>query len=462
MQVIFCSAEVAPFAKVGGLADVAGSLPKALKGKDVEPIVVMPRYGCVDIEKFNLTLTETQFNVDFKNGLYAFSVFQGTLPGSDVPVYFLDNRDLISNFDDVYPYGNAELEVNRFLLFGQGVFEFIRQMNWTPDVLHCHDWHTANIITQLNQQKQTEERFKNTRSIITIHNLAYQGNFDGINWLEAGLKGADKLTTVSPTYAKEIQTAEFGEGLDWLLRERSNDLVGIVNGIDTDLFNPETDHFIAQQYSSADFSAGKAKCKEAIQTEIGLPKCVETPVIGFVSRLVDQKGLDIMMPALEKLNGADVHVAILGSGNPEYEEKLKWFNANTRNIRTYIGFNLALAQKIYAGSDFFLMPSRFEPCGLGQLIAFRYGSIPIAREVGGLADTVIDASADQAKGNGFTFHDYQSDVLNDTINRGLAAYANKDRWNDLTRRAMSQELGWEESAKHYITLYQSVSQPALT
>lgn len=456
MQVIFCSAEVAPFAKVGGLADVTGSLPKALITKGIDPIVIMPRYGCIDPNKHQLELTDIQFNVDFKNGLYAFSVWKGFLPNSSIPIYFLDNRDLISNHDDVYPYGNPDLEVNRFLLFGEGVLEFIRQAELKPDILHCHDWHTANIITKLNDVKSSDPIFKNVRSIITIHNLAYQGHHDGTNWLERGIKEADKVTTVSSSYAKEIQTSEYGEGLDWLLRERANDLSGIVNGIDNELFNPDTDKFIQQQYNAETFQKGKAVCKESIQKELGLEVKPHTPVIGFVSRLVNQKGLDILMPVMEELQHKDVQIALLGSGDPHYEEQLKSFNTNSKNIRSFIGFNLSMAQKIYAGSDFFFMPSRFEPCGLGQLIAFRYGSIPIARKVGGLADTVIDAETNTGQGNGFVFEAYNGNDLSLAIDRALNYY-NGTNWNNLVKRAMTQDFSWVNSASAYQTLYQSIS-----
>lgn len=463
MKIVLCAAEVVPFAKVGGLADVMGSLPKALAEIDLAPTVVMPKYGLIDPDKYQLEKTDIAYDVQLDGQTYPVSVWKGTLPGSDVTTYFVDNVEMFGR-DSVYPYGQLEVEIRSFRFLGKALFGLLETINLFPEVLHLHDWHTAPIAVELVEKRQHDKRYENVRSIFTIHNLAYQGVYGDTNWLKEGLRHADALTTVSPTYAREIQTPQFGEGLQDLLVSRSKDLHGILNGIDMALLNPKTDHFIAQHYDAREFVGPKAACKEAIQKELGLPVEPETPMIGFVSRLVDQKGLDIMMPAIhmvnEKLGGKGFQFAILGSGEPRYEEQFKQLNEQYPHIRTFIGFNLALAQKIYSGSDFFAMPSAFEPCGLGQMIALRYASIPVVRSVGGLADTVFDVRSDKEKGNGFVFSDYTPEAFADTILAALEYYKNQSAWLDLVRRSLSEDFGWQRSAKTYQDLYASLAKKA--
>ncbi len=457
--VVFCSAEVAPFSKVGGLADVMGSLPKAFDTSVVSPVVITPRYGLIDPETHNLSKLPFDFSCELNGQDYPISVWEGTLPHSSVPVYFIDSPDLISNRDAVYPYGNADLEVNSFLLFGKAIFELIHRLGLEPDILHCQDWHTANVVVELKERRQHDARFKNTRSIFTIHNLAYQGKHNNRNWMSEGLTHADFLTTVSPTYAQEIQTDTFGEGLSQILRDRRDSLTGILNGIDTDLFNPATDNFIPQTYSHGNFKPGKSACKAALQNEMGLETRPGVPLFGFVSRLADQKGLDILLPVLEEMKDARMQVVILGTGDPVYEARLKELNEQSKNIRTFIGFNLSMAQKIYAGSDIFLMPSRFEPCGLGQLIALRYGTLPLARMVGGLKDTVFNVDNEPQKGNGFTFNDYKEEAVKGTIEHAISVYGESARWNTLVDRAMNEDHSWPQSAKAYEALYLQLTSP---
>jgi len=286
--------------------------------------------------------------------------------------------------------------------------------------------------------------------------------FGQVNWLKEGIYKADAVTTVSPTYAQEIQSPEFGAGLDPVIRESSQKVSGILNGIDTTLYNPATDAFITQHYTAENFIEGKRQCKEALQHELGLPVDPNVPLVGFVGRLADQKGLDILLPAMKAMNDQNTPVqwVLLGSGDPKMEEKLKALNASTENIRSYIGFNTAMAQKIYAGSDLFAMPSAFEPCGLGQMIALRYGSVPVVRGVGGLVDTITDLRAQPHRGNGFKFSEYSSDKLQEVIRAALDAFKHKDSWNELVRRGMAEDHSWTTSAEAYQKLYTRLSSPA--
>ncbi|MGE0199960.1 MAG: glycogen synthase [Candidatus Melainabacteria bacterium] len=461
MHVVYCAAEVAPFAKVGGLADVLGSLPKAMAQSKAAQLaglkqtLIMPLYGCIDTGKYGITKTDRAFAVQDGGQDYPISVWEGKLPGSDVPVCFIDNVELMSSRQTVYPYGQPELEMRCFRVFSLAVFQLLNQLGIEPDILHIHDWHTAQLAKTL-KQLQSEGRFTKTRSILTIHNLAYQGVWDDTNQLRDGLEAADHLTTVSPTYAREILTPEYGEGLQDLLNRRQKQLTGILNGIDPEVFDPGSDAFIPFHFDAGKPQPGKGGCKEALQQELGLPVDPNVPLIGFVSRLVDQKGLDILMPVIDELAGENIQWAILGSGDPKYEEALKRWNETTTQIRCYVGFNLAIAQKIYAGSDFFMMPSRFEPCGLGQLIALRYGSIPVVRAVGGLADTIVDADASPGTGNGYSFADYTSDALKATVDRAIRAYHQRDAFNALVQRAMQQDFSWTRSAEVYLDLFRQV------
>ncbi len=457
MKVVFCTAEVAPFSQAGGLGDVAGSLPKALAAlPDVDVTVITPMYGMIDPGEKKLSLTGHAFTVSQNGYDFPLRIWQGQLPGSTVPVYLVENYDLFGYRKQVYPYGDENWELQGFMVFSEACFELLRRLNLKPDVMHAHDWHTASIVTRLYAMRGVDGFFGGTRSVLTIHNLNYQGVYGNTNWLKEGIWLSDALTTVSPNYAREIQTPEFGAGLDWDLREvsqRAAKLSGILNGIDTTFYNPATDAFITRHYDEATYAAGKAQCKEALQVELGLPVDPQTPLIGFVGRLTDQKGVDILVPAMEAMRDHPVQWALLGSGDPAMEARLKDLNRHTERARSYIGFNTAMAQKIYAGADMFVMPSRFEPCGLGQLIALRYGSVPVVRGVGGLVDTVFDVRDDAGRGNGFVFHEYSPGALVHALEAATAAYHDQAGWQALVQRGMHEDHSWGPSALAYRNLY---------
>ena len=460
MKVVFCSAEVAPFSQAGGLGDVAGSLPKALDAlPDVEATVITPMYGMIDTEARNLELTDIAFTLLDYDWTWNFKVWKGTLPNSDVPIYFIDHYELFGYRKAVYPYGEAEWEQQGFFLFSRACLELLRRLNLRPDVLHVHDWHTCPIITEL--RRQPDDFFAFSKTVLTIHNLNYQGTFGNWNWLREGIWQSDAVTTVSPNYAREIQTVEFGAGLDGVMREQGAKVSGILNGIDTGSYNPASDAFITKQYDAKSFEKGKALCKEALQVELGLPKKPDVPLVGFVGRLTEQKGVDILLEAMYQLHGENLQFALLGSGDPASETALKALNSDSENMRSFIGFNTAMAMRIYAGCDMFVMPSRFEPCGLGQLISLRYGSVPVVRGVGGLVDTVFDLRADAEKGNGFVFYDYSAQALKDSILAAAGTYADKKAWKALVTRGMQEDNSWGASAKAYRDLYgQLTLQPA--
>jgi starch synthase len=462
MKALFCSAEVTPFSQAGGLGDVIGSLPRALAALGMECAILTPLYGLVDTREHNIEKTDIAFDVHFHGKSYPIVIWKGTLPRSEVPVYFVDNYDLFGARKQVYPYGQPEWELEGFLVFSQATFELLRRINYRPDILHVHDWHTASVATTLSDIRPFDQYYSRTQSVMTIHNIHYQGVFGQVNWLKEGIYKADAVTTVSPTYAQEIQSPEFGAGLDPVIRECNQKVSGILNGIDTTLYDPATDAFITQHYNAENFLAGKRQCKEALQHEMGLPVDPDVPLVGFVGRLADQKGLDILLPAMKAMNeqGVPVQWVLLGSGDPKMEEKLKTLNASTDNIRSYVGFNTAMAQKIYAGSDLFAMPSAFEPCGLGQMIALRYGSVPVVRGVGGLVDTITDFRAQPHRGNGFKFSEYSSEKLQEVMKVALEAYKHKDSWNELVRRGMQEDHSWFTSAEAYQKLYARLSSPA--
>lgn len=461
-KILFCTAEAAPFAKVGGLGDVAGSLPKALEVLGLEPVVVMPRYGFIPTEDLTPVTLPASLSVQILGQTHGFGVWESKLPHSDVPVYLIENDAYFSHRQSVYPFGDVYQEVEGFLLLSEAIFPLAQAMNWNVDIVHAQDWHTASSMTALKgYQKLPDSHFSKTRGVLTLHNMAYQGNHHpcGRNLLAEGIQHCDWLTAVSPTYASEILTPEFGWGLEGLVKEKqqSQRLTGILNGIDTTLFNPETDAFLPEPYSISTFAEGKAQSKRDVQLELGLNARPDLPLIGMVTRLTEQKGLDLLLSILELLSHRPAHWVILGAGEPGYEALLREASGRYQNIRAYIGFNLGLAQRIYAGSDFFMMPSRFEPCGLGQLIAMRYGSIPIARATGGLADTIIDETQHPNEGTGFLFSQYDAGALLSSLDKALDSYQ-QPAWPTLVQRALSQEWTWTKSAQQYHGLYKALSQ----
>lgn len=475
LRVLFLSAEAVPFAKTGGLADVAGSLPKALHRLGVDVRVGMPRYGRIDRDKFGLIEAQEPFPVPMDDQTMDAGLFQGII-GDGVPVYFVENARLYDR-DGIYMYPD---DAERFIFFCRAMLEGVRRLHWQPDVIHCHDWHTAIVPNWIKTIYRDDPFFKDTATVYTIHNLAYQGIFgyrvlevagideygfivhpdlpdldNVVDMMGRGIYFADIINTVSETYAQEILTPEYGERLDPLLRDRRDRLFGILNGIDTEVNNPATDPYIAAHYDLHNL-AGKAECKRALQHEAGLAEDPHLPLIGAISRLTDQKGFDLIAQIIDPLmQNARFQFVLLGTGDQRYHNLFTQIHERYPDrVAVYLTFNAPLAQKIYAGTDMFLMPSRFEPCGLGQLLAMRYGSIPIVRATGGLADTVQDFDPATGLGNGFSFKPYDSLALYGTILRALENYKYQDTWHRLMVRVMSADYSWEASARKYIDLYQ--------
>jgi starch synthase len=479
LKILLVSSEVVPFAKTGGLADVAGSLPKALAfaghdnaGNDVR--VVMPRYRQIEGASYRLDFP-VHFKDRYETAIIKESSIESNYQGihKTIPVYMIDNyhyfyRDRMYMFDD---------EAERFAFFCRAVLEMLPRLDWQPDIIHCNDWQSGPIPLLLKTHYCQDPFYNRIATVFTIHNLQYQGNFSkdtlklfnlgeeyfhpdlleffgGVSFMKAGILYSDVINTVSRTYAEEIQRPELGERMDGLLRKRSADLYGIVNGINYHEFNPRTDpriHRNFDQYSVFN----KKENKFALQKEMGLPE-KDIPVIGLITRLVDQKGLDLISQIIDPLMQEDIQFVVLGSGDPHYEQLFENIKSRyPQKIGLYIGFNAILAQRIYAGSDMFLMPSRFEPCGLGQLISLRYGTIPIVRLTGGLADTVNDFNPATGSGNGFGFSEYSGMALLHTVRRALQLYReHPEQWQYLVKNAMELDFSWARSGVEYLQLYQ--------
>ncbi len=471
MKVLYCASEALPFAASGGLADVAGSLPVALRRRLVGCRVVMPLYECVSEELRSKMRFITSIMVPVSWRRQYCGIFEAKANG--VTYYLLDNEYYFKRSSLYGHYDDGE----RYAFFSRAVLEILPYIDYKPDIIHCNDWQSALIPVYYSTMYANREGYTGIKTVFTIHNIQYQGvygkdilgdvfalgeehcslvEFDGaVNLMKGAIECADKVTTVSNTYANEILDPWFSHGLDPILRSRSYKLSGILNGIDTVGYDPETDKNIFCNYSAADPS-GKAKNKQALQEVFGLPQNEGTPVIGIVSRLVSHKGFDLVKAVLrELLDTADVQVVILGSGDWEYESFFKEVAASyPHKVGLRVGFVPDLARKIYAGADIFLMPSKSEPCGLSQMVALRYGTIPIVRETGGLKDTVTDSGDGQ--GNGFTFKSYNAHDMLDAIRRCLSAYANGEEWQKLVMRALSCDNSWGRSANEYIRLYKSL------
>jgi starch synthase len=501
VNILFVAAEVAPFAKVGGLADVAGALPATLKTMGHDVRIVMPAYRMV-MERPGLEIHEATppFAFQVRQGVQRHaSVHQTWLPAprgrqlepeQRVPVYLIGNPEP-QRADGGYFRGAIDsahvyvYDPEIYIFFCQAVLEMLERLDpaWQPDVIHCNDWHTGLIPVYARERKTVKPTVaSHAATLFTIHNLAYQGDFAPSAWrltdlpdrlyavegleyygqwsfMKGGLWFSDRVNTVSPTYAREIQTPEYGAGLDGLMRTLAQEgrLSGILNGIDVDAFDPQQDPCLPAHYSAADPS-GKAACKTALQSELGLPVC-DRAIIGMVTRLADQKGLDLVAAIAEQILELPVQMVVLGQGDPGYEQLFTELQArHPTQMHARIAFDVGLAQRIYAGSDLFLMPSRFEPCGLGQMIALRYGALPIVRATGGLADTIQDyrpGTDNEAPtdGNGFVFSDYTREALLATVERAVAVWEDPAARSQLMRRALSADLAWECSAQEYIKLY---------
>lgn len=471
MKILFASSEAYPFAKSGGLADVAGALPKALRRRLVGCRVVMPLYSSIPYEMREKMQLICSITVPVAWRRQYCGIFEAHVDG--VIYYFIDNQYYFKR-DGLYGhYDDAE----RFSFFSRAVLEIIPHIDFKPDIIHCNDWQTALVPVFLNEFYRADPFYNDIKTVFTIHNIQYQGKYgmelysdvlglpygresiveyDGcVNLMKGAIQCADKITTVSPTYAKEILDPYYSFGLDGILKEFTYKLTGIVNGIDDDVYNPETDPVIYKNYSVKDIS-GKAVNKECLQKDMGLPVSPDTPVIGMVSRLVKHKGLDLVKCVFEELLKADLQFVILGSG--EWEFETFFYEMSQRypdKVGLKLGFDANLAQKIYAGSDIFLMPSKSEPCGLAQLVALRYGTIPIVRETGGLNDTITDSES--GTGNGFTFANYNAHEMENTVWRAIGGYADKAGWSVLRERAMKCDNSWSASATAYINLYKEIS-----
>ena len=471
LKILLVAAEVAPFAKVGGLADVAGALPKALRqlGHDVR--VVMPRYGSIDAARYGLRQVIGDLPVPLAEQTLKAQVLEGRI-GEDVPVYFIDNAQFFAR-EGMYGLWDDDA---RFIFFSRAAIEMLRPLGFRPDVVHVNDWHTAVIPNMLTRLYEGDAFYSDMATVLTIHNLAFQGVFgygtlhlanldpwglikpgiagldEIVNLLGRGIYFSDVVNTVSNRYAQEILTAEYGEHMDQLLRGYQSKLYGIVNGIDYEVFNPETDPNIAARYTLATVER-KVENKLALQREAGLPEDASIPVIGLISRLYDQKGLDLIANVMWGLTRLNLQLVVLGAGDGRYEEMFRsGAQEHPQKVSATIGFKPVLAQHIYAGADIFLMPSRFEPCGLGQLISLRYGTIPIVRATGGLADTIQDFDPNAQTGNGFVFEAYDHWDLYAQVVRALETFRQPALWRRLQANAMSSDVSWGNSAQQYVRL----------
>ena len=477
LKVLYVASEAVPFIKTGGLADVAGSLPKALKKQGVDVRVVMPKYGKISHEY--LDKMEHVYDGEFTMAWRTKFLGIDKLELDGVTFYFIDNQEYFYR-EGFYGYGD---DAERFSFFSRAVLEILPKDDFWPDVIHTNDWHTALVNVYLRLDHIGDERYERIRTVFTIHNLKYQGVFpkdvmedvlgldwkyftngdleyyDAVNFMKGAIIYADNITTVSRTYAQEIQYEYFGEGLDGLLRSRAADLHGINNGLDTDLYNPETDPYLTDpftQYNADTALETKTDNKVALQHILDLPLERRTPLVAMVTRLVEAKGLDLVVRVLDELlEHENMQFVLLGTGDRVYED---WFRElawrHPTKVSTNIYFSDEMAQRIYASSSIFLMPSAYEPCGLGQLIAMRYGAIPVVRATGGLTDTVIPYNKATGEGNGFLFADYNAHDMMYTIKKALTIYRDLGAWTRLMKNAMQADYSWARSSKEYKALYE--------
>jgi starch synthase len=468
IKILFLSAEVAPFAKSGGLGDIGGSLPKALADMGHEVRVVMPAYKNIEDGYPGVDPMAGQLDVPTGSGVIPCGVFQSTLPDCEVPIFFIAEWQLFKR-DNIYGYWD---DPYRFAFFSRAALQLTTAWDWKPDIVHAHDWHTAPALTWLSTAGQTDERFRGIASLFTIHNLAHQGRTDWhifdymgiqthslneeaygeVNFMARGIYHATMVNTVSPSYAREIMTVEGGAGLDGLLRHRSYDLHGILNGLDYDTWNPATDSRLPFHFSVDDMNE-RLQNRRALQAYANLPQRDDVPLLAMVSRLDWQKGLDIMGHTIHQLmNGyaGDAQFIVLGTGDPQFEQMFARLAAYHRGKMTAIlSYNAGLAPLIYAGSDMFLMPSLFEPCGLGQMIAMRYGCVPVVRATGGLVDTVQDSIT------GFAFYDYSWESFWHALQRAIYVYnVDREGWQQIQKNGMTSDFSWARSAAGYQQLYE--------
>lgn len=475
MKLLMVASEAAPFAKTGGLADVVGSLPPALCSLGHDVRLVMPWYRQVRTITGDLPLSQNKLSVSMGGHSYKIGYRTGEFQG--VQVYFLDYPEYYDR-DELYGEQGHDYPDNaeRFGLLSSAAIELTRHLGFVPDVIHAHDWQAGLVPLYLHQQLRRDPYFAGTGTLFSIHNLGYQGVFplqtakslgidsslltsDGIEFhgklslLKAGIRYASQVNTVSPTYCREIQTPEQGMGLDGLLRSRADHLHGLLNGLDGKLWTPAQDHTLPQAYSADDLS-GKAVCKQKLQEELGLQTAPDTAIVAMVTRLDTQKGIELVLGSWEKILSRNLQLVILGTGNPDYERRLaEAADFYPGQAKVLLRFDDAQSRRIYAGSDLFLMPSRYEPCGLGQLIALRYGCIPLVHATGGLADTIIDPRIAPETANGFVFEKYQHASLLQGLDRALEAYSEPPLWQKIRHQGMTQDMSWTQAAEQYLDLY---------
>ncbi len=488
LKILIASPEVVPFAKTGGLADVCGALPKALVKLGHSVKVILPKYRMVDEEKFKLSEVKTEVPlIPIGDKDVKITVKSHNLISPEVEYLFMVNDEYYSR-EELYqdPSTGFDYEDNdeRFILFVRGTLEILKAIGWQPDIIHANDWQSALISAYLKTLYADDPFFKHTKTVFSIHNLAYQGNFPKgtfekigvpkdlfyptspfefwgkVNFMKAGISYADVINTVSETYAVEIQSSsEFGHGLEGVLRSRNVDLYGILNGIDYEVWSPEKDKLISYNYSLEDLS-GKRKNKELLLKLCNLSSSTrDVPLIGVISRLADQKGFDLLAQISDKLLSLDLQTVILGTGDEKYHRLFKEISKKyPKKISINLRFDNSLAHLIEAGSDMFLMPSRYEPCGLNQLYSLKYGTVPIVRKTGGLADTIENYDPHAGGGTGFVFKNYDAVELLDTIKLALRVYEDKETWIELMKNGMKKDFSWEASAKKYVEMYQKAIQ----
>ena len=479
-KILFAASECVPFIKTGGLADVCGALPKTFDHKDWDVRVVIPNYSCIP-EKYR---SQFEYVTHFYMacGSYIPSKYVGVLQYKldGVTYYFIDNQEYFNCF---VPYGDMRYDIEKFTFFDKAVLSMLPLIGFRPDIIHCHDWQTGLVPIYLDNFRYNNEFFRGIKTVITIHNLKFQGvwdvqtikNITGLsdyyftadkleaykdaNYLKGGIVFADAVTTVSNTYAEEIKTPFYGEKLDGLMCARANSLRGIVNGIDYNEFNPETDPYITKTYNATTFRKEKVKNKLQLQRDLGLQEDPKTMMIGIVSRLTDQKGFDLIAYIMDELLSTErVQFVVAGTGEARYQDMLSYFAGKYPDkMKVHIGYSEELAHQIYASCDAFLMPSLFEPCGLSQLMSLRYGTVPIVRETGGLKDTVIPYNEYTKEGTGFSFANYNAHEMLATIRYALSVfYQHKNDWDILIKHGMSQDFSWNASVAEYEKLYDSL------
>ena len=476
MKILYVAAEAVPFAKTGGLADVAGSLPKALKADGVDVRVIMPKFGKIPEAYRNAMehVYDGELPVAWRKKYVGLDKYE--LDG--VTYYFVDNEEYF-NREGFYGYDD---DAERFSFFSRAVLDLLQAMDFWPDVIHTNDWHAGLVNVFLKLEHMGDARYERIKTVYTIHNLKYQGVFpkdvmpdvlgldwkyfnngdlefyDAVNFMKGGIIYADAVTTVSKTYAKEIQYPYFGEHLDGLLRSREQDISGIVNGIDYSVYNPRTDKYIFETYDEESLDR-KLDNKIALQKSLGLPERRNVPLIAIVSRLVEPKGMDLVVRMMDEiLQHEEIQLVVLGTGEKRYED---WFKGLAwrypKKVSVNIYFSNELAQRIYAGADIFLMPSKYEPCGIGQLIALRYGTIPVVRQTGGLKDTVQQYNKYTQEGNGFVFENYNAHEMMYALKRALSFYGNYEIWHKIQLNAVQADYSWKRSAKEYEALYERLT-----